>query len=644
VFGTERERWEPQMSSFPPQYRLTTRRTACLAPLACVAVALVPGAAIGAHGASAARADGPKLTACAGGLGALGARCGSIGVPLDRTSPGAGTTRIVFALIPRRDTSRPSLGTVVLSSGPIIAAGVEYAQGLAPLRSRRDVLFVDQRGTGRSGVLACRALRGAVPALSSREQLLSLIGKCGRQLGSRMGLYGTAAAADDIDAVRAALGLERLDLWGSSYGTYLMTVYAARHPAHVRSLVLHGAYPIDFDPWALDRLAAARRSISLVCARTHDCRGATVLRDLARLATRLRSHPLSFTVPVAGRSIRVRLDESALAGVVWGAGNVAGFGRIPAAAASAVAGDLAQMRRLVELTVQPIDEGFGQAFAQQCHEYPRVFSYGDTPRVRRAAYVGARAAIGSTAFAPFSPEAWTATQLEAVDSCLDWPNDVAAARPFPAGTLMPDVPVLALSGDLDTNTPAASGREAARRFPQAVFVEIPNVGHTPEASPCGVAVALRFVATLTVNKLACAGTGAPPPVAARAPRVAAELPLVGGGGTPVQRRALALVVATAADMKDQSQTLRTWSAANALRGGRYVAAKGGVQLDSVRVVRDATVSGVLVPTDSGDVTGALRLSGRGVADGRLRVSLRANGHGRATGDLHGTPVDLTFRV
>ena len=81
-------------------------------------------------------------------------------------------------------------------------------------------------------------------------------------------LYGTAAAADDIEAVRAALGLERLDLWGSSYGTYLMTVYAARHPVHVQSLVLHGAYPIDFDPWALDRLAAARRSIGLVCARS----------------------------------------------------------------------------------------------------------------------------------------------------------------------------------------------------------------------------------------------------------------------------------------------------------------------------------------------------------------------------------------
>src|SRR3954452_4498284 len=199
----------------------------------------------GATAASVTRPSRPVLTPCAGPLAGLGGRCASIGVALDRVHPAAGRTRIVFALLLRRDKSRPSLGTVVLSSGPIIAAGVEYAQGLAPLRARRDLLFIDQRGTGRSGAVSCRGFDGVVPALGPREQLLERIGACGRQLGSRAGFYGSAAAADDIDAVRAALGFERLDLWGASYGTYVMTIYAARHPTHVRSLVLHGAYPID---------------------------------------------------------------------------------------------------------------------------------------------------------------------------------------------------------------------------------------------------------------------------------------------------------------------------------------------------------------------------------------------------------------
>src|SRR4029079_17971429 len=130
---------------------------------------------------------------------------------------------------------------------------------------------------------------------------------------------------------------------------------------------------------------------------------------------------------------------------------------------------------------------------------------------------------------------------EAVGSCLQWPNDRSAARPFPAGTPLPNVPVLVLAGDLDTNTPAPSGHVAARQFPDARFVEIPNVGHTPETSPCGVALALRFVTTHAVTARACAGTGTPPPVAPRAPLTAAGLTLPAGDGNAAQRRAIAVV-------------------------------------------------------------------------------------------------------
>jgi hypothetical protein len=125
--------------------------------------------------------------------------------------------------------------------------------------------------------------------------------------------------------------------------------------------------------------------------------------------------------------------------------------------------------------------------------------------------------------------------------------------------------------------------------------------------------------------------------------VVAELPLLRGPGTPAARRAVALVVATAVDLKEQSPNVSRWSAANGLRGGRYVsAAKGRVRLDGVRVVRDAAVSGLLVATDAGAVTGTLRLTGPGVARGQLRVSVSAEGHGRATGRLNGAAVDLSF--
>jgi hypothetical protein len=342
--------------------------------------------------------------------------------------------------------------------------------------------------------------------------------------------------------------------------------------------------------------------------------------------------------------VTVRLDEAALASIAYGAGNVDGFGRLPTAIASALAGDLAPLRRLVELKLRPIDETFGQAFAQQCHEYPRVYAYGDSQAKRRATYLNTRAALSSRTLAPFSAEAWTATQLEAVGTCLQWPNDRAATRPFLAGTSLPDVPVLVLSGDLDTNTPAASGREAARQFPSARFVEIPNVGHTPESSPCAVALALRFIQTHTVNERACAGTGTPPPVAGRAPLLAVGLPLPEGGGTVAERRAIAVVLATANDMHEQAESVGRWSAANGLRGGRYLAApRGTIRLNGVRVVRDATVTGDLNQTDAGEVAGTVRLTGPGIRGGLLHVSLAANGHGHATGHLDEAAVDLRFR-
>lgn len=176
------------------------------------------------------------------------------------------------------------------------------------------------------------------------------------------------------------------------------------------------------------------------------------------------------------------------------------------------------------------------------------------------------------------------------------------------------------------------------------MVEIPNEGHTPTGSECALGLGLRFVATLTVDERACARTGTPPPVAARAALRAADLPLVDGEGTPAQRRALALLAATGADLAERAPLLQAWPVLGGLRGGRYVArAHGRVRLDRVRVVRDASVSGALVLTARA-VSGSLRLAGTGVVAGELRVRLTASGRGRAVGELGGEPVALYFRL
>ena len=630
---------------------MPSRSRVCGALLAVLAATLL--AAPPAHSA-------PVLTPCTGSAKLPGARCGTVQVPLDRGNPGLGTTDVAFVLISRRDPATPSEGTVLFNPGgpgqspSAEAAGL--AEKFAALLESRDLLLVDPRGTGRSGALACTGLRPEV-AFAPRADFLEAIGACGRTLGSRVGLYGSAAVADDFDAVRAALGLDRLDLWGESYGTFLMPVYAARHPQHVRSIVLSGAYPLAFDPWGLDRLAAARRAIRLVCARAPGCRGAAVLRDIGRLATRLRRDPITFRARAGDRRFPTRIDEGVLASLVYTGGDAdALYGRIPAAVRSALAGDTAVLRRMVEtsmITVASVitnpaaAEFFSptQSFAGQCHDYPRVFSLGDPPAARRAAYLKARRALDPRAFAPFSPAGWTAAGFESVDSCIAWPDDPTAAPPIAPGTPMPDAPVLVLSGDLDANTPSLAGRQTAAQFPRSNWVEIPNASHTPSrTSPCANVLAIRFVATLAVNRRACDGTGTPSPIAARAPVRAAGLPLVRGNATRAQRRALALVVATVADLDEQGAKLEALGSARGLRGGLYIAARGGrVRLQDASVVRDASLSGLLAP-GTRRTTGTVRLRGAGVLAGRLRVRLTAAGRGRATGVLGGRPVRTAFTL
>jgi len=621
-------------------------------------IALVATLLIGAAPAHA-QDPGPALAPCTDVPAALSAQCGSVTVALDRANPGLGTTQVAFAVLPRRDTSRPSLGMLIgpYSGGPVIDAAPQLSGTFGRLLDRRELLLMDSRGTGRSDPVRCDALRDVTFGLvTPSARMTAAIGACGRELGPRLGAYGVAAVADDIDAVRAALGVEQLDLWGNSYASSVMTVYAGRHPEHVRSIVLSGAYPLAYDPFGLDKLAASRRAIRLMCARTRSCSGRAVLRDVARVATRLRRAPVSFTARAGHRSFRLRLDDAAVASVLWGGGDTLFLSRLPAAMRSARRGDLAPLRRLVETPaladagVLADRSGTGGAaetasYAGACHDFPRVFSYADPPAARRASFEQALAAIDARRFAPFSREGWLRAGFESPEWCLEWPNDPTAGLPLAPTAPLPAVPVLVLAGDLDANTPTPGGREAAARYPNATFVQIPNAGHTPDAySACALAVARRFVRTLAADPRACAGTGEPPPVAPRAPVRAAQL-TARAEAPRAHRRALGLLVATIADMQEQSNVFGPWGSARALRGGRYAVARNGVvRLTDVRVVRDARVSGVLAAGEDGTVTGTARLVGPGTPDGRLQVRVTPTGRGRAAGTLDDQRVDLRFRA
>jgi pimeloyl-ACP methyl ester carboxylesterase len=217
----------------------------------------------------------------------------------------------------------------------------------------------------------------------------------GLDRGARAGLYGSAAVADDIEAVRATLGVDKLDLWGDSYGTFLMPVYAARHPEHVRSMVLDGAFPIAFDPWGRDVLHGVRRVIGLVCRRTHRCSGRHVLADVERLGRRLRTHPQTFTAHSPLGRVKLTLGERELAAVTFGGGRPEVYGLLPAAVKAALDHDYALLERLVfadraglvgALMTDPAQTSMATAAATSCHDYPRPYDLAAPPADRRRQY------------------------------------------------------------------------------------------------------------------------------------------------------------------------------------------------------------------------------------------------------------------
>jgi pimeloyl-ACP methyl ester carboxylesterase len=578
-----------------------------------------------------------------------GARCGKVTVPLDRSNPPAGTIDIAYALLPRRDTTRPSLGTVLPNPGgpgsPAIAEAAAWSELLGPLRRRRDVLLIDPRGTGQSGALTC-------PSLAAQDattiDLQGVATTCGGDLGARSRYYGSAAIADDFTAVRSALGIGQVDLWGQSWGTYLMPVYAARYPESVRSIVLSGAYPLAFDPWGRDLLRGSKRVIRRVCRRTRECSGRRVLRNLSRLVRRVRRRPVTFSAPIPDGRIRLAIGERELASLAFGRLQPPSiYGLLPAAVGAAIDHDYALLKRVVATirlseiyiltALDPSISSVGSLVAATCHDYPHPFDISAPPQQRQAEFDRALATIGREDFRPFRPAAWFQSGIWAAPACLGWPEDPTAGSPL-QGRQLPDVPVLVQSGDLDTNTPIEQGRQTAAQFPHATFAIIANAGHTPDTEPCGAAMAIDFIRNLRTDPDRCRRAGSPPTVVDRPARRAAGLPPPAVRAPAPVRRAVAVALATIADAQAVAEFAQIIGRFDALRAGDYVATKRGLRIEGARVVRDAAANGTLKTRPRGTRT-RLRLRGRGVPPARLtlRSTRRTT---RITGTVAGRRVAL----
>ncbi len=205
-------------------------------------------------------------------------QCGQLDVFEDRVRGSGRTIGIHVARLLADSAVRRSDPVFVLVGGPgqgAIGSAADYARLLAPLRRHRDLVLVDQRGTGGSNPLPCDLYGDSLAGRLGDFMPPAIVTRCRDALAAHasLPLYSTPLAMDDLDDVRDALGYEQIDIEAASYGTRAALVYLRAHGSHVRSLVLRSVSPTFVKQplhFAQDAQAALDSAFT-ACERDSDC-------------------------------------------------------------------------------------------------------------------------------------------------------------------------------------------------------------------------------------------------------------------------------------------------------------------------------------------------------------------------------------
>jgi pimeloyl-ACP methyl ester carboxylesterase len=429
------------------------------------------------------------------------AECGRLPVPENPAAPQGRQIGLQVAVVPAISTSKRPDPLFILAGGPGMGAAAFYT-GVAPVFARihrdRDIVLVDQRGTGGSNALDCESSEEDLYQ-STTAQIVAEAERCLRMLGAHADVrfYTTSLAVQDLDRVRAALGYDRIDLYGSSYGTIVAQQYVRRFPDRVRSVILDGVVPPQLALGATSALdaQAALSSIFSRCVRQPAChaRFGDPAAAYRQLRDELAGHPVwvDLTDPTSGEPYRLQFTTYQLSMVL----RLASY--TPELAAllpldlheadasgnfTALAGQFLLMDRVY---ADAIAEGMNDSVV--CAEDVPFYAVNAQERAELArTYLGTSQLDG----------------LEAI--CRVWPR--GPMDPDFHQPLHSDVPALLLSGSNDPITPPRYAAQAARGFAHSLSLLIPGFGHGQLTDPCMERVMAQFVRRASVSGLDTACT------------------------------------------------------------------------------------------------------------------------------------------
>lgn len=418
------------------------------------------------------------LEMCRPGGSSVPLLCGRLEVPENHARPGGRTLSLSVVVVPAL-APEPSLQPWFdLEGGPSDSAtslAADYTEDLSIYRQRRDVVLVDQRGTGRSQPLRCSGLDD--PKLPTAPKLpFAEVGRCVEAAAKEVDLrrYGTSDAVRDLDAVRSWLGYERIHLFGYSYGSLVAQAFMRRYPERVSTAVLWGPVAPDFERprhFARDTEKALEGLFQACQAEPAQADGRRCgalfpdpAGDARQALSRLRAKParvlwrrpgrlpqkVPLTAPTFGESIGSLAYDTALARTIpWILRRAAEGDWTPFVDAANVGGRL-RLRESHTLMY----------LAVTCPE--------ETQRIR--------------------DDTVDAADAETIFGRARLEEQRMACRIFPSADLPDDfwrpvstqIPVLVFSGSLDPVTPPRWGRKVIARMPNARLVVVEGMGHGVE--------------------------------------------------------------------------------------------------------------------------------------------------------------------
>ena len=419
------------------------------------------------------------------------ARCGTFLVPENRQLAGTRMLPLRVVVVPS-SARRPREPVFILSGGPGQAATEQAAYYHGGWQSRNhEVVLMDLRGTGEGNALDCR-LGGSDQNLQGYLDGFLIAGaghaacRDALQRGADLRQYTTMTAMRDLDELRQALGHDRINLEGGSYGTRAAMTYIRMFPGRVHAALLYSLVPIE-NRAPLYHAAAAQRALDLLirqCRVEAPCAAAypDIAGDLSTGLARLRTEPARVRVPhpATGASTELRLGAigfaDALRVMLY---SLEDSRRIPPLLLRARAGDLAPFAEAALQSSRRFAQSIriGLMLSFTCAEDVSRIRAEEVPVETAGSFIGSQRVDSQMA------------------ACSGWPRaDVPESYYRP---LRSDVPAILVSGNLDPVTPPRWGEIALRSFPNGLHIVLPGT-HTA-SNTCVETLAERLFLTGTTR-------------------------------------------------------------------------------------------------------------------------------------------------